>query len=713
MSDSIFSPYWYRVANLKPVLRDSVQIARHRYRGQIWYVLRNRLTGRSHRFNTAAYSLVGLMDGRRTVQEIWDFAEAADQENAPTQEGVLRLLGQLHDSGFIQSDILPSMAELFRRAQGRAVSQWRQTFSNPLSVRIPVGNPDRLLERCSRWAAPLIHPLTLCLWLLIVLIAAVMAVQHWTDLTHRLTDQLLLPSNLLMIWLIYPLMKIMHELGHAVAVKKWGGEVNETGIMLLALTPIPYVDASASSVFPEKRRRITVAAMGMMVELLLASLALFVWLNVEAGLVSALAYNVMLIGGVSTLVFNGNPLLRYDGYYILADLVEIPNLGQRASQYLSYFFQRYLLAVEGVESPVTAPGEKGWFLAYGPMAFCYRILVLVGLIWMVSGRFFIIGILISLWGTVALFILPAVRSLSRLMEGQRHRRRRLMTLAGGSVAGLGLLIFSLPIPFWTNSQGVIWLPEHAIVRAGTDCEVVEVLASGKPVVEKGAALLRGSDPLLKTQRSIHQAKLKELQARYHALPLRDRVKRRIMLGEIDRIKGDLVQTEEKMDKLLVRSPTRGQLVLIDERHLPGCYLQEGDLLGYIIAEHRPTVRTVVNQDDMGLVRGQLSGISIRLSEQPSTSMDATIARIVPAAGHELPSAALGTAGGGVIPIDPSDPQGLRALENHFQLDLSLPEEIASPHIGGRVYVRFDHGHLPLGMQWYRSLRQLFLKRFYV
>ncbi|MDJ0784045.1 MAG: peptidase M50 [Desulfosarcinaceae bacterium] len=713
MQDSIFSPYWYRVANLKPALRESVEIARHEYRGQIWYVLRNRLTGRSHRFNAAAYRLVGLMDGRRSVQAIWEAAEAADMAQAPTQDGVIRLLGQLHDSGLIQSDILPSIAAIFHKAQKQHLRQWRQTLSNPLSVRLPLANPDRFLDRWCRWTGPLLNLGTFLLWLLIVLSAVVVALQHWPDLTHRLNDRLLQPGNLLMIWLIFPLMKILHELGHAVAVKKWGGEVNEMGILLLALTPIPYVDASASTLFAAKHRRITVAAMGMMVETLLAALAVFVWVNVAPGLISALAFNVMLIGGASTLLFNGNPLLRYDGYYILADLIEIPNLAQRANHYLNYLVHRYLLAAENAESPVIAPGEKAWFIAYGPIAFCYRILVLIGLVWMISGRFFVVGILIAVWGAVSLCILPAVRWVIRTMDLAGPRRGRMVTTTAGLLLGAGLLIFYLPLPFWTTSQGVIWLPENAIVRAGTDCEVMELLATDRTMVEKDAPLLRGSDALLETQRALHRAELTELLVRYHALSLKERVKRRLLLEEIERAKGDLRQIEEKIDQLMVRSPARGQLVLVDAGELAGSFIKEGQLLGYIIAHHRPTVRTVVNQDDIGLVRGQLRGVQIRLFERVATPLDAEIDRLVPAADLKLPSAALGTAGGGPIPIDPSDPEGLRALESHFQVDLRLPEEIPLPHIGGRAHVRFDHGRLPLGLQWYRSLRQLVLRRFYV
>jgi len=498
MTESVFSTYWYRVEKLKPVLRDAAIISRHIYRGQPWYVLRNSLNGRNHRFNAAAYALIGQMDGSRTVQEIWENAGKLSADAAPTQDEVIRLLGRLHDADLIQTDILPSTVDLFHQAQGKPANSLKQRISNPFSLRFPLCDPDRFLERWRFLVAPVFTRGVFFVWLLIVLTALVAAVVHWPDLTGSLTDKLFLPSNLLLLWLIYPLVKILHEFGHAFAVKKWGGEVHEMGIMLLALTPIPYIDATASASFPEKRRRIAVAAMGMMVELLLASLALFVWLNVETGLISALAYNVMLIGGVSTLLFNGNPLLRYDGYYMLADLIEIPNLGQRSTRYLGYLVQRYLLGIETAESPVTAPGEKGWFMIYGPISFCYRIAVLVGLIWLASSHFFFIGVLIALWGTVTLLILPAVRSLIRFLNSPavRNRRSRMIAVGGGATLGLISLLFVFPMPLWTNTQGVIWLPEQSVIRAGAAFELVEVLVPIEQTVAEDEPLLRGVDPFL-------------------------------------------------------------------------------------------------------------------------------------------------------------------------------------------------------------------------
>ncbi|MCK5913218.1 MAG: HlyD family efflux transporter periplasmic adaptor subunit, partial [Desulfuromusa sp.] len=688
---------------------------RHVYRGQAWYVLRNRLNGKNHRFNQAAYALIGQMDGQRTVQQIWDNSATTPTQTVPAQDEVIRLLGRLHDADLIQGNILPSTTEMFRQVENEQKQGWKQRVANPFSLRFPLFDPERLLEKCQGLTQLLFTRTIFVLWLIIVLSAVTSALVNWSDLSASMVNQLRSPGNLLLLWLLYPLIKILHELGHALAVKKWGGEVHEMGIILLALTPIPYVDATASASFPEKRQRIIVAAMGMMVELLLASIALFIWLNVETGLISSLAYNVMLIGGISTLLFNGNPLLRYDGYYILADLIEIPNLGQRSTRYLGYLLQRILLRNHNSESPVTAPGEAVWFAVYGPLSFCYRILVLIGLVWLVSSRFFFIGVLIALWGVISLMIIPAVRSLSQFLNSPTARNRRTQLILAGSGITLlaALLLFVFPLPLWTSTQGIIWLPEQALIRAGTDCEVVKVLVPNEQTVSKNQPLVSGADPFLAVEIAVYQAQLAELYARYNAQPLQERVKRKMLLDEIQLLKGDLQQTQEKEEKLLVRSPAAGKFILIDDQNLPGHFIRQGELLGYIIADHRPTIRTMINQNDIGLIREQVTGVEVRLAEQTNKTLQARIQRIVPAAELQLPSAALGTMGGGVIPVDLSDPDGLRALESHFQLDLSLPDEIKNPHIGERVYVRFEHGRMPLAMQLYRSLRQLLLRKSYV
>ncbi len=159
-----------------------------------------------------------------------------------------------------------------------------------------------------------------------MLTGVVLAVLHWPELTSDVTDRVLATENVALIMCVYPIVKSLHELGHAYATKVWGGEVHEVGVMLLVFIPVLYVDASASAAFRQKHRRIVVGAAGIMVEMALAAIALIVWIYAAPGLGRTVAFNVILIGGVSTLLFNGNPLLRFDGYYIFSDLIEIPNL---------------------------------------------------------------------------------------------------------------------------------------------------------------------------------------------------------------------------------------------------------------------------------------------------------------------------------------------------------------------------------------------------
>ncbi|MCP5065759.1 MAG: peptidase M50, partial [bacterium] len=165
----------------------------------------------------------------------------------------------------------------------------------------------------------------------------------------------------------------------------------------LVFLPVPYVDASASAVFPEKHRRMLVSAAGIGVELLLASLALFVWLVVEPGFVRHVAYAVMLVGGISTLLFNGNPLLRFDGYYVLADAIEIPNLAARGQAFVGALVKQKLLGLRETRLPETAPGETPWWVGYAIASTLYQLGVMLGIALYLAGQFFVLGVALAVF----------------------------------------------------------------------------------------------------------------------------------------------------------------------------------------------------------------------------------------------------------------------------------------------------------------------------
>lgn len=206
------------------------------------------------------------------------------------------------------------------------------------------------------------------------------------------------------------------------------------GLMFLVFAPVPYIEASSTSAFPSKYRRAIVAAAGMMVELFLASLALYVWLLVQPGIVRAVAFNVMVISGISTLIINGNPLLRYDGYFILSDLIEMPNLAQRGTTYWTWLLDRYAFRAEDATPPDESPAERRWLLAYSPLAWAYRTLVTVSIIMLVADKFFFIGILIALWAAFSLIGMPLYKGWKHLYTSPVLHRRRPQAMRVTAVA---------------------------------------------------------------------------------------------------------------------------------------------------------------------------------------------------------------------------------------------------------------------------------------
>lgn len=715
MSEALFSPSWYRVAALKPRIRSHARILRQSFRDKVWFVLRDHAAERSHRFSPAAHHFIGLMDGERTVQELWEAASAHLGDAAPTQEEAIRLLGQLHAADALLCDVPPDSMEVFRRYQRNERMLWRRRLWTPLALRFPLLDPDRFLERTLPWVQPLFGWFGLLLWLAVVGAGAVLAASHWTDLTENIADRVLDPTNLVLLWFVYPVVKSLHELGHAYATKQWGGEVHDIGIMLLVLSPVPYVDASAAWGFKDKRKRMVVGAAGIAVELFLGALALFVWLAVEPGAVRSVAYNVMLISGVSTLLFNGNPLLRFDGYYVLADAIEIPNLGSRSNQYLGYLFQRYVLGVADAESPAHSTGERWWMVFYGIASFAYRIFISFIIIMFIAGKFFVIGVLLAIWALATQVLMPVGKSIAFLVNSPNLRRQRGRALSAGVLLALGaaVLIFVVPAPSWTRTEGIIWVPEEAQVRAGAEGFVVGLLAPVNGEVQRGQPLIQAEEPFLATRVEVFNAHVEELAAKYDALITADRVQAAMVRDELIAARANLQRAREREAALTFRSPASGRLILPNAADLPGRFLNKGQLVGYVVEPRELTVRVALLQDDIALVRRETRGVEVMLAAWGSAPVPARIRRELPGATLQLPTAALGSAGGGPIAVDPRDQQGVTALRQVFQLELTLPGEVRSEYLGSRVFVRFDHGFEPVGFQVYRAFRRLLLRQFNV
>jgi putative peptide zinc metalloprotease protein len=711
--DVLFSPVWYRVSSLKLALRSHVELHRHNYREQNWYLLEDRSSGRNHRINNAAFHIVALLDGERTMQAVWDIVNARLGDDALTQDEVIQLLSRLYGADLLKTELPPNTSELFERLQREKAGRLKQRLGNPLALRFPLFDPDRLLDRLLPLARVLFSTWFGIIWLGAVVLAALLAVMHWPALMVTVREQALTPGNLVLLWLCYPFVKLLHEFGHGLAAKLEGGEVHEMGLMLLVLTPIPYVDASSANTFRSRYKRMLVGGAGIMVELFLASLALFLWLGSEPGLVNSLAFNVMLIGGVSTLLFNGNPLLRYDGYYVLSDALEIPNLATRANQYIGYLVQRRVLDIADARSPVTARGEAPWLFGYAIASFFYRLFVIVMIALMLAEKFHVVGVVFGLWALGGTLLVPIAKHLRFLFASEQLRRGRLhaVLVSGAGVLAALLLLGLLPMPSWTLAEGVVLPADDAQVRAEAAGFVSELLVAPDTRVQRGQALMRLDDPGPFAERAVLAARMDELKARYTATWLRDPVEANVVREEMSAVSADMARAGERIEALVIRSPADGQFLLSRSEDLPGMFIAQGELLGYIRGEDVQRARVVIAQQAAGMVAQNTRKIEIRLVNSPRQTWVGSFISAVPNASNRLPSKVLAAEGGGQVAVDPGDEKGLTALEPLFQFEVALPKDSPRAHIGARAYVKFQHEPRPLLVQWLRSLRQLFLKRF--
>lgn len=712
---ALLSTNWYRVAHLRPRLRGHVRIHRHAYRGVVWYVMEDRVAAKYHRFNPASYRVINLMDGRRDMAAIWKRLTDELADDTPAQEEVIKLLGQMHGADLVQCDVDPDVAELFERRSKEKRRKFLGRFLNPISLRFPLWDPDRALIRMVGWLGPLLGPWGLLLWLAVVLPALALVPLYWPDLTRNFGEQMLAYDNLLIMAVVFPLIKACHELGHGLATRMRGGEVHEMGIMLLVFFPIPYVEASSSSAFVRKRDRMLVGAAGMLTELFIAALAFYLWILLEPGLVRSLTYNAIVLASVTTVLFNANPLLRYDGYYVLADAVEIPNLGTRANKYWQYLAERYLFGVQQAEPPAATVGERRWFLGYAPLAFAYRLFVLFGIAVFIAQQYFFVGVLLALWGLIASLGVPLYKGIAALVTAPQFAARaaRVRTVLATMVLALALLLLVVPLPRHTEAEGVVWLPEQAILRAGGEGFITQVDAQSNQDVAAGTVVAHSRDPTLSSSIAGQQARVDEASARRDAAW-------GVNPAQAGQLEEDLRREQAGLDRLLdeaaqltLRAKAAGRLLIEAPQDLPGRYLRKGDIVGYIVGQYTPLVRVVVRQSQVDLVRQATRGVEIRLPQDMASIHTAQLVREVPKAGTDLPSPALGQGGGGTIPLDPRDEKGKQALESLFEFELALPAQVHAHFLGSRVHVRFTHPPEPIGIRIWQSLRRLFLSQFHV
>ena len=693
---------WHILSGHRFRRRASVTSTSQVFRGQTYVVLTDRITGRHLRLSERAWDLWRMLDGRRTLQDVWT-GLMRRPAIAPSQGEIVDWIMQLVSSGLILSDHDLDPAHLSDRSTRQRSGSIEQRAASPLAIKIKLFDPSPLVRLTWPLVAPLFTPLGGVLVALLLVVAAVLAVLNLEALLQSADGALLSQAGILSLLIVYPVMKALHELAHCYALYRFGGKVRECGVMLLLFFPVPYVEASEATALPDKRARMLVGAAGILAEMLMAALALLLWLQIEPGLERAILFNFVLIGSVSTLLFNGNPLLKFDAYFVLADWLEMPNLAQRSGEYLQ---DRFLSRILGLRHELAPPPDEARILAiYGTLSVAYRMLLTLTIALIVSNWFFVFGILLAAWAVfmgVGLPLWKLWRKGVRMSKAQ-NRGRRVGLRLGLFVAVVTGLATLVPLPFSASGEGrIVPLPVAQIAAEAAGLV-------GTTDLPEGTALAQGQ-PVLRLDNPEQTARLRALEMRIAyledglarsglSLVERDRLAR-----ELDVARAGLQAAQDQEAALEIVAPMDGRLAWAGGRApVPGSFVYRGDRIGHVI---NPAALEIVTAFPAAYSGYAAPDAALRLLLPDGTEIIRPVARsLVIDVGQQVPPELLAS-GGGPVPEQPDAPG--RALDTSW-LIWAAPGDDLTRWAGVRVQARIDLGRASAAAQLRFHLQRLFLR----
>lgn len=715
MGTTIFGDSWFRVCGMKVALLETVECRRHVSRDSVWYVLHDTYSQRFFRATEQAQAFIAQLNTRQTVEEIWDAFVQAHPHAAPNQEEVIQLLSQLHASNLLyftdQADN-EAIVERYRRQKRRET--WGKLASF-LFFKIPLWNPDRWLERVRPLIALSTGLPAMLVWLVVVLAGAWAAFTNAGALGSQ-SQGLLSLANLPWLYVCLGGMKLIHEFAHAFVCKRYGGEVRGFGVMFLLFTPLPYMDASSSWAFTNRWHRIYVGFAGMAVELFLAALGALVWSNTGLGLVNSLAFNVMVIGSVSSFLFNGNPLLRFDAYYMLSDFADIPNLYQKGQNQWKYLFDRYLLGTQQAHSPAGSRREWAWLTVYGLLSFSYLLVVMLGITLVLLDMWFPVGVLALCMTVFSRFVLPLNKLLEHLASPSTQPNR---ARAVGSALGLLALFVGfawwVPLPCSIKAGGLLEAQNSTVMYAATDGRLVERRARNGDQVAAGETLVVLENHDLDLEIAATHTALREAEIHLRAALFRSPNDLAPARQQIQATTERLAELQHRLGDLTVVAPHAGEWVAPTLHERQGNWIARGQTLGEVVDRRAFRFTAVIPQEQADQLFN-LDGASaeLRLAGQVEQLVPLERVTLVPYQQVRLKSAALGWLGGGDIAVKTDQKTPDEAREPFYVVFADLPAgrlpKLAAYH-GLSGTLRIALPWQPMAAQVRRAFMQLVQKRY--
>jgi putative peptide zinc metalloprotease protein len=658
-------------------LRKDLHVSVQYYRGKPCYILEDPQEIQFYRVGIAEGTCISMLDGKTSLEDVLRQSAASLGKDAFSEEEAMQMVHWLLDAKLAYPSGSISLDQHDESAPSR-----RHAF-NPLAIRIPLTHPDRFFTAALPWCAWLFESATWGVWLCACLAAVWQLISGWSSFTKEL-QTVVAPHNWPSLMIAWVFLKILHESAHGLVCKKYGGIVSEMGIMILWGMPVPYVDVTSSWAFRSKRQRIYTALAGLYVELFVAALAGLFWCHTGPGWIHYWCVHLVVIAGISSLLFNANPLMRFDGYYVLMDLLEIPNLYGFGQQFWQSVRGKFL-AGNSVVFPGDTPWQRQIIACYGLLAALWRYIVYLSLtiltlaimpfeeshmIWCI----FTLIIALALWSFVKKSRLPSPREKSSPL--------RPVLISGAGCLLLGLLLLCFSTPFRITAPAIVEYKPLLVIRNYSPGFVRKIEVQSGQAVKAGQviAVLANDEvecEVADLQREIDMSRL-TLRTLQHKEDLAAMKAEQQKLAALEKRQ---VEKTEQASRLVVRAPASGIIVSRQLESLLGKYLSEGAEVVLLGDENRKELRVAVDQDDSDSFFAQVGKpVWIRAGENVFVN---ALSQIEPRASLEPLHPALAATNGGPLPVrhktkespdkkDESGPESYELLTPQFTAEVLLP-----------------------------------------
>lgn len=669
-----------------------------------------------YRLRPESYEFVVRLNKNTTVEQVWNFLLENSPDKAPAQGEIIELLAQLYHANLLHCDLAPDSAKLFDRYKKRRRTLIKSNILNIMFARIPLYDPDNLLKFLQPLIRLLISPFGLILWLFVIGIGIKTVIDNFSALKVQ-TEGILAPSNLFWLYAATAFIKIFHEFGHAFVVRRFGGEVHTLGIMFLILTPLPYTDATASWAFRNKWHRILVGAAGMLFELFIAAIAAVVWAGTGDGIIHSIAYNMLFSASVTTLLFNINPLLRYDGYYILADFLGMPNLQQQATQQITYLLEKFAFGKKDCINPSSSVKEGAFLSIYAIASSIYRIMVFSGILLFISTKFLLVAVIMSIFFLISWAILPITKFIRYLFKSPSlaRVRGRAIRVSAVTVAILFFLLYYIPFPYSVKAAGVMKAAGYMMMTNYSSGQVTTLCKTSGTRVNKGDTLLILENEELRKQKIHTEAALKEAHLEYSKALQYSPADLEPVEKRIVAFTQQLAYLDEQITGLTVVAEIEGIWTSPDADDFIGRWMPRGTFLGTIINPDNFYFASAIPQKEISELFSQKTvSTEIRLRGQSESQIKVKEFTVIPMEQNILPSPALGFMGGGEIEVNPGDSSGVKTTEPFYEVRSIVEKNPSTLLLHGRSgKIRFFLGYRSLLWQAWRSIRQLIQKHYQI